>query len=300
MRIEHSQNFLHSKRLVSELLSKSNITSEDTVIEIGPGKGIITEELSKKCGQVIGIEYDKELAHLLQESFANKSNVKIIEQDFLKYKLPNNGVYKICANIPFNLTADIMKKVLEFENPPTDIYFIMQFEAFLKYAGKPYYCESLRSLLYKPWFTAELIHEFQPSDFHPVPNARICFVHFQKKYTPDITEGTDYKNFLSYVFSASGNSFKEKTKKLFSYEQQKRICKQIKISMDSSVTAIAYEGWLNLYDVFLKFVSSEKKEIIRGSEKHLKNSQKNLHKIHRNRNNGYLKTKSYKKNSEKK
>ena len=300
MRIEHSQNFLHSKRLVSELLSKSNITSEDTVIEIGPGKGIITEELSKKCGQVIGIEYDKELAHLLQESFANKSNVKIIEQDFLKYKLPNNGVYKICANIPFNLTADIMKKVLEFENPPTDIYFIMQYEAFLKYAGKPYYCESLRSLLYKPWFTAELIHEFQPSDFHPVPNARICFVHFQKKYTPDITEGTDYKNFLSYVFSASGNSFMEKTRKLFSYEQQKRICKQIKISMDSSVTAIAYEGWLNLYDVFLKFVSSEKKEIIRGSEKHLKNSQKNLHKKHRNRNNGYSKTKSYKKNSEKK
>ena len=200
---------------MSELLSKSNITSEDTVIEIGPGKGIITEELSKKCGQVIGIEYDKELAHLLQESFANKSNVKIIEQDFLKYKLPNNGVYKICANIPFNLTADIMKKVLEFENPPTDIYFIMQYEAFLKYAGEPYYNESLRSLLYKPWYAAELLHEFQPSDFHPVPNARICFIHFQKKSTPDITEGTDYKNFLSYVFSASGNSFKEKTKKLF-------------------------------------------------------------------------------------
>ncbi|EDO7284457.1 MULTISPECIES: 23S rRNA (adenine(2058)-N(6))-methyltransferase Erm(53) [Pseudomonadati] len=300
MRIEHSQNFLHSKRLVSELLSKSNITSEDTVIEIGPGKGIITEELSKKCGQVIGIEYDKELAHLLQESFANKSNVKIIEQDFLKYKLPNNGVYKICANIPFNLTADIMKKVLEFENPPTDIYFIMQYEAFLKYAGEPYYNESLRSLLYKPWYAAELLHEFQPSDFHPVPNARICFVHFQRKSKSDITEGIDYKNFLSYVFSASGNTFKEKTKKLFSYEQQKRICKQIKISMDSSVTAIAYEGWLNLYDVFLKFVSSDKKEIIRGSEKHLKNSQKNLHKIHRNRNNGYSKTKSYKKNSEKK
>ena len=292
MRIEHSQNFLHSKRLVSELLSKSNITSEDTVIEIGPGKGIITEELSKKCAQVIAIEYDKELAHLLQESFANKSNVKIIEHNFLKYKLPNDGIYKICANIPFNLTADIMKKVLEFENPPTDIYFIMQYEAFLKYAGKPYYCESLRSLLYKPWYTAELIHEFQPSDFHPVPNARICFVHFQKKSTPDITEGTDYKNFLSYVFSASGNSFKEKTKKLFSYEQQKRICKQIKISMDSSVTGITYEGWLNLYDVFSKFVSSEKKELVRGSEKALKTNQKKLQKIHRNRNQGYSKIKT--------
>ena len=272
---------------MSELLSKSNITSEDTVIEIGPGKGIITEELSKKCAQVIAIEYDKELAHLLQESFANKSNVKIIEHDFLKYKLPNDGIYKICANIPFNLTADIMKKVLEFENPPTDIYFIMQYEAFFKYAGKPYYCESFRSLLYKPWYTAELIHEFQPLDFHPVPNARICFVHFQKKSTPDITEGTDYKNFLSYIFSASGNSFKEKTKKLFSYEQQKRICKQIKISMDSFVTDITYDGWLNLYDVFSKFVSSEKKELVREAEKALKTDQKKLQKIHRNRNQGH-------------
>lgn len=292
IRIEHSQNFLHSKRLVSELLSKSNITSEDAVIEIGPGKGIITEELSKRCRQVIAIEYDKELARMLLETFATNSNVKIIEHDFLKYKLPNSGAYKICANIPFNLTADIMKKVLEFENSPTDIYFIMQYEAFLKYAGKPYYNESLRSLLYKPWYTAELIHEFQPSDFHPIPNARICFVHFQKRTKPDVIESLDYNNFLSYIFSASGNSFKEKTKKLFSYEQQKRICKQIKISMDSSVTEITYEGWIALYDVFLKFVSSGKKELVRGSEKTLKDNQKKLHKIHRNRNQGYSKSKT--------
>lgn len=287
IKIKHSQNFLHSKRLVSDLLSKSNIANEDTVIEIGPGKGIITEELSKRCRQVIAIEYDKELARMLLETFATNSNVKIIEHDFLKYKLPNSGAYKICANIPFNLTADIMKKVLEFENSPTDIYFIMQYEAFLKYAGKPYYNESLRSLLYKPWYTAELIHEFQPSDFHPIPNARICFVHFQKKTKPDVIESLDYKNFLSYIFSTPGNSFKEKTKKLFSYEQQKRICKQIKISMDSFVTKITYEGWIVLYDVFLKFVSSEKKELVRGSEKALKTDQKKLQKIHRNRNHGY-------------
>lgn len=289
IRIEHSQNFLHSKRLVSELLSKSNLTNEDTVIEIGPGKGIITEELSKRCGQVIAIEYDKELTHMLKKNFTNISNVKIIECDFLKYKLPNNETYKICANIPFNLTADIMKKVLELDNSLTDIYFIMQYEAFMKYAGKPYYNESMRSLLYKPWYTAELIHEFQPSDFHPIPNARICFAHFQKRVPPDVKESKDYKNFISYIFTASGNSFKEKTKKLFSYEQQKRICKQIKISMNSSVTEIAYEGWIILYDLFLKFVSSEKKELVRESEKTLKENQKKLHKIHQNRNQGYFK-----------
>ena len=62
--------------------------------------------------------------------------------------------------------------------------------------------------------------------------------------------------------------------------------------MDSSVTDITYEGWLNLYDVFLKFVSNEKKELVRGSERALKNDQKKLQKIHRNRNQGYSKIKT--------
>ena len=287
MRIEHSQNFLHSKKLVSELLDKTNLNDDDTVIEIGPGKGIITEELSKKCKRIIAIEYDNKLSASLKETFSEDSKIQIIEQDFLKYKLPNSGEYKICANIPFNLTADIMKKVLEFENSPTDIYFIMQYEAFLKYAGQPYYSESMRSLLYKPWYFSELIHEFKPTDFRPAPNARICFVHFHKRDNPKVADSKDYKNFLSYVFAAPGNTFKEKTKKLFTYEQQKRICKQIKILINSSISEISYEGWIALYDVFVRFVSDEKKEIIKGSEQSLKNQQNKLQKVHRNRNPKY-------------
>ena len=182
-----------------------------------------------------------------------------------------------------------MKKVLEFENPPTDIYFIMQYEAFLKYAGHPYYSESMRSLLYKPWYFSELIHEFKPTDFRPAPNARICFVHFHKRDNPKVADSKDYKNFLSYVFAAPGNTFKEKTKKLFTYEQQKRICKQIKILINSSISEISYEGWIALYDVFVRFVSDEKKEIIKGAEQSLKNQQNKLQKAHRNRNHGYWK-----------
>ena len=296
MRIEHSQNFLHSKKLVAALIAKTNINKDDTIIEIGPGKGIITEELSQNCNKVVAVEYDKNLAHNLTETFAENSNIQIIEQDFLKYKLPATGGYKMCASIPFNLTAEIMKKVLECDNPPTDIYFIMQYEAFLKYAGAPFYSDSLRSLLYKPWFSADLIYEFEPTDFRPVPNARICFVHFQQKNESEVRDSKEYRNFLSYVFTAPGNYFKEKTKRLFSYEQQKRICKQIKISMDSSITEISYDGWINLYNVYLKFVSEEKKEIVKGSEQAFKKGQKNMQKVHRNRHYGYSKAKHYKKN----
>ena len=198
MGIEHSQNYLHSKQLVATLLSKSNICNDDIVIEIGPGKGIITNELAKKSKKVIAIEFDA------------------------------------------------------------------------------FYNESLRSLLYKPWFSAELIYEFKPSDFYPVPNARICFAHFQRKTSADVEDATDYRNFLSYIFLASGNTFKDKTKKLFTYEQQKRICKFLKIKLESTLTEISYDGWLYLYDVFLKFVSNEKKAIILNAEQAMKNNQNKI------------------------
>lgn len=289
MGIEHSQNYLYSKQLVATLLSKSNICNDDIIIEIGPGKGIITIELAKKSKQVIAIEFDAKLAKTLSEKYKESKKVQIIEMDFLKYKISVKEPYKVCANIPFNITADIVKKVFEADNPPEDIYFIMQYEAFLRYSGQPFYNESLRSLLYKPWFSAELIYEFKPSDFYPVPNARICFAHFQRKTSADVEDAIDYRNFLSYIFLASGNTFKDKTKKLFTYEQQKRICKFLKIKLESTLTEISYDGWLYLYDVFLKFVSNEKKAIILNAEQDMKNNQNKIQKKHRNRNHGYWK-----------
>ena len=108
MGIEHSQNYLHSKQLVATLLSKSNICNDDIIIEIGPGKGIITIELAKKSKKVIAIEFDAKLAKTLSERYKESKKVQIIEMDFLKYKISVKEPYKVCANIPFNITADIM------------------------------------------------------------------------------------------------------------------------------------------------------------------------------------------------
>lgn len=286
MRIEHSQNFLHSKKLVSELLDKTNLNDDDTVIEIGPGKGIITEELSKKCKRIIAIEYDNKLSASLKETFSEDSKIQIIEQDFLKYKLPNSGEYKICANIPFNLTADIMKKVLEFENSPTDIYFIMQYEAFLKYAGLPYYKESFKSLLYKPFFHASVLYNFKATDFKPVPKAKIVFAKFNKK-EPDIlsNEFDTWKDFLAFMFLEKGVNIKEKTKKIFTYEQLKRILKDTAIAENLVITSLTYEQWLALFKIYnSSLVSAQKKNIVANSfSKMIKNEAK-LTKINRNRN----------------
>ncbi|WP_276612745.1 ribosomal RNA small subunit methyltransferase A, partial [Klebsiella pneumoniae] len=116
--IKDSQNFLHNTKLVEDLLFKSNITKEDFVVEIGPGKGIITKALSKICKAVTAIEFDSVLADKLTHEFKS-SNVSIIEADFLKYNLPDHN-YKVFSNIPFNITASILNKLLDSENPPLD------------------------------------------------------------------------------------------------------------------------------------------------------------------------------------
>ena len=107
----YSQNFLVNKKLVERLISKSNIDVTDYVIKIGHGKGIITDVLSQHAGEVVAVEYDQELYNNLVR-YHSHDNVTYIFGDFLKYKLPLNRRYKIFSNIPFQITADIIRPLI--------------------------------------------------------------------------------------------------------------------------------------------------------------------------------------------
>ena len=76
-----------SERLVSRLVQIANIKTEDTVVEIGPGRGIITAELARRAGRVIAIEKDPRLVSSLRERFRRSSNVEIVAGDFLSYRM---------------------------------------------------------------------------------------------------------------------------------------------------------------------------------------------------------------------
>ena len=77
IKLKHSQNFLHNKNLVSELIRESNICKDDIVLEIGGGKGIITEQLIKRCKEVYVIEYDYYLYKKLKNKFNNAKNIRL-------------------------------------------------------------------------------------------------------------------------------------------------------------------------------------------------------------------------------
>ena len=283
--IKDSQNFLHNAKLVESLVDKSNLSSDDIVIEIGSGKGIITEALMKKCKKVIAIEIFSDYAKKLKNKYLN-TNVEIIEADFLNYTLPNEK-YKVFSNIPFNLTSDILSKLFNTVNLPIDIYLIMQYEAFLRYAGATYCQDCYKSLLIKPVYAAKLLYEFEPEDFYPIPNINIVLAHFHKREFCDIKRATveGWQDFLSYIFLEKGLNFKQKTQNLFSYEQQKRIIKETKISNESTISEWSYNDWLKLFNTYnTALVNAEKKKQVLGSYQKMLISQSKLEKIHRDRN----------------
>ena len=107
--ISKSQNFLTSRRLLERIVRKSTISRHDTVLEIGAGKGHLTEALCRKAGYVYSVEIDRKLYERAKERLQDFSNIKIVCGDFMKYRLPNKGDYKVFANIPYNLTTKIVK-----------------------------------------------------------------------------------------------------------------------------------------------------------------------------------------------
>ena len=110
MGLSDSQNYINNQQLVNKLLEFVDFEPIKTILEIGPGKGIITNVLIKQNKKIIAIEADQKLFSELQKKYANVTNLSLIHTDFLKYTTPNEP-FIIVSNIPFNITASIIRKI---------------------------------------------------------------------------------------------------------------------------------------------------------------------------------------------
>src|SRR3990170_1905150 len=105
------QHFLIDKNILNKIIEAADLTKKDTVLEIGSGLGVLTQELAKKAKEVITVEIDPEIAELLKENLKGLKNVKIVVGDILKIPNPNLK-FKIVANLPYQITAPVLEKFL--------------------------------------------------------------------------------------------------------------------------------------------------------------------------------------------
>jgi 23S rRNA (adenine-N6)-dimethyltransferase len=280
-RIVHSQNFLRSPRLVERLLDRSGIGADDLVIEIGPGRGVITERLAARCRQVLAVEQDPVLVEALRVQFARAPNVALFAGDFLSFPLPLS-TYKVFANIPFNITAAIVGKLTSGTSPPVDTYLAVQREAAARFMGTPQ--ETLVAVLLKPWFEPTVVHRFRPSDFFPRPGVAVVLFRVRRRDLPLVAsrDAALFGDFAAYAFTAWQPTVREALTRILPRRLVADIERTAGVSLECPPSEIPFTAWISLVEIF-RSVAGERVAAVEGARERLNRQQLHLQKVHRTR-----------------
>ena len=162
-------------------MESSNITPEDTVVEIGPGIGTLTKLLSDRAGHVIAIEFDKKFIGRLKENLSTRDNVEVVRADALKFPYDTiRGSFKVVANIPYYITTPIIFRLLEFRQKIPSMTLLMQKEVAKRIVagpgGKDYGVLSISLQLYT---RPQLKFMVSKKAFSPPPTVESAVVFFE-------------------------------------------------------------------------------------------------------------------------
>jgi 16S rRNA (adenine1518-N6/adenine1519-N6)-dimethyltransferase len=162
------QHFLVDKPSLEAIMAAAKVAKTDTVLEIGPGLGVMTRPLADQAGQLVAVETDHILADLLRRDAPD--NLTVVEQDILQFDLESlpKG-YKAIANIPYYLTSKIFRLLIESPNPPSMMSVLIQKEVAERIVSKPGQM-SILALSVQYYGTAEITRIVERHKFWPAPN----------------------------------------------------------------------------------------------------------------------------------
>ena len=214
------QHFLTDPRVLERIADALAIHPGDTVVEIGPGRGALTDllldrvtkrgnttehpESTRRTGRVIAIELDRALAQLLRERYAERSNVQIIEQDVLRVSFGDvaHGEYLLAGNVPYYITTPILFHVLETPSPARSVFLVQREVAERAVAppgDKTYGALSvnLQAIAY-----VEYLFEVPPGAFSPPPKVDSAVIRVTPRANSLIEphERQRFQRFIQSVF----------------------------------------------------------------------------------------------------
>lgn len=193
MQKKYGQNFLIDANILTKIVEAAQITKEDTVLEIGPGIGTMTQYLAEAAERVIAVEIDRDLIPILEETLAPYDNVSLLCADILKVDLielvneNGGGPLKVVANLPYYITTPIIMALFESHIPLTSITVMVQSEVADRMqtgpGSKDYGALSLAVQYYaKP----EIVARVPASCFTPRPNVDSTVVRLVKHEKPPV------------------------------------------------------------------------------------------------------------------
>lgn len=186
------QHFLHDKGVIDRIIHAVNPLTTDTIVEIGPGEGVLTHRLSAGCGRLHAIEIDRDLAALLTQHYADDSRVQIHQADALKVDIcalaAKGESLRLVGNLPYNVSTPLLFHFMRQASCIRDMHFMLQKEVVERLVaapgGKSY---GRLSIMTQLLCHVESLFDIGPGAFRPPPKVWSAVVRLQPRQQPLIT-----------------------------------------------------------------------------------------------------------------
>ncbi len=246
------QHWLKDRDVLAHIAECAELTSDDTVLEIGPGLGTLTSELLRRSKKVVAVEFDEQLARKLPAQFPGTS-LEVIEQDILSFDLSGLPAgYAVVANVPYYITSKIVQMLMTAQNKPRIAVLLVQKEVAERLAAEPGQMSILA--VSAQLFADVTLGDVVPARFFtPPPKVDSQVVILRTRQTPFLTDVSE-----KYFFTVVKAGFSAKRKKLrsslsgglkLSKEQVEVLLNEAGISPDVRAEALSLDDWVRLVRV---------------------------------------------------
>lgn len=212
------QNFLIDPNILRKIIRTVAPKTDDIIVEIGSGKGALTDLLIESGAIIHAIEIDDDLIPELERKFSDKSNFHLHHADALKFDLssikPANQKIRIVGNVPYNITSPLLFKVFDNSGIIDDVYFMVQREIARRICALPNTKEyGILSVVTQFYGKPAIAFDVSPKVFRPIPDVYSSVVSL--KLNPELTEREIQDRFLTTVKTAFGKRRKTLRNSLF-------------------------------------------------------------------------------------
>lgn len=230
-----AQNFLTDKNILEKIVEAADLNINDIVLEIGPGLGVLTNELSKRCKKIIAVEKDEKMLEVLKDR--NYPNIELINKDILKTTIQLPEKYKLIANLPYYITSPIIRMFLEKDQPELMVLMIQK-EVAQRICAKEKL--SVLSVSVQFYADAKIIRYVSKNCFYPVPKVDSAIIKIIPKQIPNI----DTEKFFKLVkmgFSSKRKKLKNNLKPI--------IKKEIDFDLNLRAEDLSVNDWIKLFNI---------------------------------------------------
>jgi 16S rRNA (adenine1518-N6/adenine1519-N6)-dimethyltransferase len=247
------QNFLSDPNYIARIIAAVDPLPADTIIEIGPGRGALTEKLVESGAEVIAIELDREMIEPLRTKFSGHGMFRVIEQNALTVDFADPAIFpepaKLVANLPYYISTAILQRLADQRDNLSSLVLMFQREVVNRITAKPGSSDrGFLTVLAEAAFRIEKLFDVPPTAFRPVPKVWSSVVRLTPN--PKIESESSLRDLLSVAFAQKRKTIANNLKSRF--PDHASALAAAGIEPHRRAESLILEEWFRLNDALLQ------------------------------------------------